>query len=121
MIPYNTEANSDSLQTDLEKLERWEENWDMEFHPAKCQHISFSRRTRPLQHSFTLHSTTIPKTDGVKYLGVTVDSKLKWDKHIPNITSKANSTLGFIRRNVVTTSEDMKALAYKQLVRPVLD
>ena len=57
----------------------------------------------------------------VEYLGVTVDSKLRWHKHISNITAKANSTLGFIRRNVLTTSEEIKSLAFKQLVRPVLE
>ena len=93
----------------------------MEFHPAKCQHITFSRKTSPPQHTLTLHDTEIPKSDDVKYLGVTVDSKLRWHKHISNITAKANSTLGFIRRNVLTTSEEIKSLAFKQLVRPVLE
>ena len=57
----------------------------------------------------------------MKYLGVTVDSKLRWHKHLSNIAAKGNSTLGFIRRNVTTTSEEVKSLAYKQLVRPVLE
>ena len=105
----------------MRSLEKWEENWDMEFHPAKCQHISFSRKTSPSQRNLTLHNLEIPKSDDVKYLGVTVDSKLRWHKHLSNIAAKGNSTLGFIRRNVTTTSEEVKSLAYKQLVRPVLE
>ena len=30
-----------------------------------------------------------------------------------------NSNLGFVRRNILTTSEQVKSTAYKQLVRPV--
>ena len=120
-IVYNTTDNINELQKDLRSLEKWEENWDMEFHPAKCQHISFSRRKSPSQQHLTLHNLEIPKADDVKYLGVTVDSKLRWHKHLSNIAAKGNSTLGFIRRNVTTTSEEVKSLAYKQLVRPVLE
>ena len=120
-ILYNTENNSIKLQADLKTLEGWEKTWDMEFHPAKCQHISFTRKTKPPQHSLSLHDMEIPRTDEVKYLGVTMDSKLRWNKHIPDIATKANNTLGFIRRNVTTTNEEVKSLAYKQLVKPVLE
>ena len=61
----------------------------------------------------------IPKSDDVKYLGVAVDSKLQWHKHLSNVAAKGDSTLGFMRRNVITTSEKVKSLAYKPLVRPV--
>ena len=31
------------LQEDLQRLADWEERWDMEFHPAKCQTLSVTR------------------------------------------------------------------------------
>ena len=37
------------------------------------------------------------------------------------MTVKGNSTLSFIRRNILTNSEAFKNLAYKQLVRSVLE
>lgn len=37
------------------------------------------------------------------------------------IFHKANSTLGFIRSNVLTVSQDVKSSAYKQLVRPIME
>jgi hypothetical protein len=93
----------------------------MESHPSKCQHISFTRKRSPSSLNLSLHSTVIPKADKIKYLGVMVDSKLTWTSHVSSTIAKANSTLGFIRRNVTTKSSDVKALAYKQLVRPVLE
>jgi hypothetical protein len=120
-IIYNSSANHQTMQDDLLSLEKWEEAWDMEFHPGKCQHILFSRKRNPSNNTYQLHSTNITSTDSIKYLGATVDSKLTWNDHVSNIVTKANATLGFIRRNVLTTSEDVKSTAYKQLVRPVLE
>ena len=50
-IVYNTTDNINEQQNDLRSLEKWEENWDMEF-----QHISFSRKY--LHPSETLLFTT---------------------------------------------------------------
>ena len=120
-IAYNSASNHSTLQDDLNKLELWEQQWDMEFHPSKCQHIVFSRKRQPTDKVLNLHGTEIPKANDIKYLGVTLDPKLNWNKHIDNVTAKGNSTLGFIRRNVLTSSETVKNTAYKQLVRPVLE
>ena len=120
-IAYNSAFNHSTIQDDLTKLELWEQQWDMEFHPSKCQHIVFSRKRQPTDESLYLHGTEIPKTDNIKYLGVTLDPKLNWNKHIDNVTAKGDSTLGFIRRNILTTSENVRNTAYKQLVRPVLE
>ena len=38
-----------------------------EVHPAKCQHISFNRKTSPSQQNLTLHNLEIPKSDDVKW------------------------------------------------------
>ena len=35
--------------------------------------------------------------------------------------AKGNSNLSFVRRNILTTPEQIKSPAYKQLVRPVLE
>ena len=37
------------------------------------------------------------------------------------MTAEGNSTLGFIWRNILTNFEAVKNMAYKQLVRPVLE
>ena len=99
----------------------WEERFDMEFHPKKCQHMTFSRKRQPHSEPLSLHQTEIPRAQSVKYLGVTFDSKITWLTYINNTIAKANSTLGFIKRNVLTTSGAVKESAYRQLVRPVLE
>ncbi len=57
------------------------------------------------------------------YLGVTITNNLSWSTHtcINNITSNANRSLGFIRRNLYSCSKPIKQTAYTSLVRPLLE
>ena len=78
-----------------------------------------SLRNKNLSNSPTNFMATPAKnTDSKKYLDVTLQSNLKWDKHINNITPKASQTLGFLRRNLKVNSQKINDHAYKALVRP---
>ena len=55
------------------------------------------------------------------YLGITLTESLSWKSHILNVKNKANKTLGFIKHNLSKCPEDIKAQAYKSLVRPILE
>ena len=59
--------------------------------------------------------------DNSKYLGVTISKGLKWNAHVSNVCTKANRTLGFLRRNLLSYPRDVKEMAYKGLVRPILE
>ena len=52
---------------------------------------------------------------------MTTSKDLSWNDHISSITAKANSTLGFVKRNVKTSNEKEKEMAYKTLVCPKVD
>ena len=56
-----------------------------------------------------------------KYLGVTVSDDLEWTKHVNAITTKANSKLSFLRRNLKGCPEKLKETAYFALVRSFLE
>ena len=50
-----------------------------------------------------------------------VANGLSANTHISNVCTKANRTLGFLRRNLYSCPPDVKEAAYKGLVRPVLE
>ena len=120
-IALKPRANNKILQHDLDKLSQWEKEWQMEFHPQKCQVIPITRNRNIILNKYTLNGHTLEVTKEAKYLGVTLTSDLKWNKHIDNITSKANKTLGFIKRNIRISSPKIKTQAYNSLVRPLLE
>ena len=49
-----------------------------------------------------MHSQELESVDEAMYLDVTISKDLSWNTHINNITSTANKTQGFVKRNVVT-------------------
>ena len=57
--------------------------------------------------------------DHYPYLGVSLSENLNWKPHILNITNKANSTLGFVKRKL-HCPQKVKDHTYKSLVRPRL-
>ena len=59
--------------------------------------------------------------DHCKYLGITIQSDLKWSNHIHNVTAKANRTLSLLRRNLKSVSQSLRETAYFTLVRPQLE
>ena len=56
-----------------------------------------------------------------KYLGVTIDSKLRWKEQYNSIQKKANKLLGFLRRNINDCPQKVKKHCYNALVKPVLE
>ena len=69
----------------------------------------------------TLEGTDLENVESIKYLGVTITSDLRWNTHVSNVCAKANRTLGFLRRNLYSCPQEVKKVAYKGLVLPVLD
>ena len=76
-----------------------------------------------LTHDYILHNQILKEKDAVKYLGVTVHHKLSRNEHICSLAKKANSSIGFFRRNLQIHQKHIKANAYinKTLVRPQIE
>ena len=52
-----------------------------------------------------------------RYLGVILTQSLSWSNHISQVSVKANQKLGFIKRNLKGSPQELKRLAYITLVR----
>ena len=107
------------LQQDLHRLKKWEESWDMLFHPAKCVSLPITRSRSPLDYSYELHGHTLDSVLSANYLGITIQQDMDWDNCINNVVNKAKRTLGFLRCNLKISSSAIKETAYKAFVRPI--
>jgi len=68
-----------------------------------------------------IHGQHLKHCDYAKYLGINISKDMCWTRHIDTITAKANSKLGFVKRNININNRAVKAHAYKSLVRNVLE
>ena len=116
-----TPEDAKILQSDLNKLQEWEKTWRMEFHPKKCQVLKITNKRNKLNTSYSIHNIVLEETNSIKYLGVTLDNKLNWNTHIDNICKKANTTLGFLKRNISSCPPNVKKKCYETYVRPSLE
>ena len=87
-------ADCDLLQEDLQTLEKWESEWSMEFAAEKCMVLRVTRKLKRnhILKDYKIHDHVLDSVDSAKYLGITLDSKLSFSKHIQDITKKANNT-----------------------------
>ena len=109
------------LQKDIDLLGSWARKWGMRFQPVKCNMMQLTnKRINKIEASYT-EGMVLENVDSIKYLGVAITNDLKWNTHITKICTKANRTLGFLRRNLFPCPQDVKAAAYKGLVHPVLE
>ena len=109
------------LQNDLNTLEAWGVKWKMVFHPGKCQHLRITNKKKIIPAQYSILGTAIEETESAKYLGVVIDSKLKFKQQYQEINKKANSILALLRRNFLNCPIDIKTKCYSTLVRPRLE
>ena len=83
--------------------------------------LRVSRERSMIIHEYKLSGKVLATVDSAKYLGFTNSADLRWNKHIDDITSKANRTLCFLKRNLRVSSTTVKTSAYYSLVRPTLE
>ena len=116
-----TKKDQDILQNDLDKLQKWEKEWSMHFHPDKCQVLKITNKLNKGEGTYTIHNTLLKETPAAKYLGITIDSKLKWNVHVDSTYNKANNTLAFLRRHLTSCPPAIKERCFKTYVRPILE
>ena len=110
------------LQRDIDRLGNWARKWGMRFQHVKCKMMQLTRNhLNKIQAFCTLEGAVLENVDNIKYLGETITNDLKWT-HISNICTKANRTLGFLRRTLFSCPPpNVKEAAYKGMVRPILE
>ena len=90
----------------------------MRFNATKCYILSIKNTSN---YFYQLNNTILKRVPTNPYLGITISEDLKWAPHINKITKKANSALGFIRRNLKRCPVSCRKNAYLALVRPLLE
>ena len=106
------------LQKDLDNLQEWANEWGMKFNSKKCYILSSKSKTN---FFYNIENNILQQVQNNPYLGITLSEDLKWKTHINNICKRANSTLGFLRRNLRHCPQPCRKNAYIALGRSKLE
>ena len=89
----------DKLQNDLNKLSDWSDLWLLKFLPKKCFSLTIRKQD---DQKFNYHMMIdnvihhMIKTEDIKDIGVTIDCRVRFDKHVNGKIETANKLVGII-------------------------
>ena len=113
-------ADCVKLQDDLNAPQHWEDMWLMTFNAKKCNTMLVTSSPKPISFDYSIHNTVLENVPHTKYLGVTIQSNLKWDVHCKQVAAKATNILNVLKQNLKSTKEVHKK-GYKSLVCPQVE
>ena len=89
----------DKLQHALQLVDDWADNWRMKFSAEKSSVMRVSRlRKTSSPPTLTLSGQVLQMTQSFRYLGVILDHKLSWHKHIRDVCNRSYQRLRLIHK-----------------------
>ena len=107
------------LQSGLDKLYQWSVKWQLNLNLSKCFVLHIGANNP--EHTYNINRTELSNALEAVDLGVTVDSKLRFDKHISAITSKAHQRAALIFRCFKSRDPVLLFRAFCVYVRPIVE
>ena len=82
-------------------MNAWCDLYGMKLNASKTKTmiVSRSRTMHPQSPSLTIDGTVLKESDDLDILGVTFDSKLTFEKHLPSVNRAASQRLGILRKS----------------------
>ena len=116
---------ANELTHDLEKIKDWAIQWRMIFNPDQTKPIKeivFSRKNSIVNHpDLFFNDIKIDRCSNEKHLGLILDEKLNFKKHVDEKIKKAMKIIGTIKRLNSILPRFSLLTIYKSFVRPHLD
>lgn len=122
---YYAQAATLQNQIHVNKIQNFCEDWKIKLNGDKTETITFTRKFTNIISRQKLHvaNKTIEPTKTVKYLGVWLDSALKFHTHVQKVISKFNSclrTLYPLLNKNSRLNQNNKKLIYTSIIRPLI-
>lgn len=115
----NPLSGNSSIQTDLNVINQWCQDWLIPLNKNKCSILHLGN-SNP-RHTYDLGGSDLTSVDSQVDLGITVACNLKWSQHVLKIVNQANKALYLMRRTFSNPSPTLAGRLYVTYVRPLLE
>ena len=111
-----------SLQLQLQQIDSWCITNKLMLNVNKCKVVSYARSLDTVKFNYMIGNSQLAQANDIRDLGVTFDTKLRFNLHVETKVKAASRMLGFIMRTCKDlTNLDCIKLLFNTFVRPVLE
>ena len=94
---------------------------DLSSNATKTQEMLFcTKRDKPESATLQLDGVDIELCDNVKYLGVLIDNKLRFESHVDNLVTKASQRMHIVRTFCYTSTKLLSSMLFKSFIISIL-
>ena len=120
-VGNSNEEATEKLQTAIDQIQKWTKKWRIHLNETKSVHTNFTYK-RIEYIPVNINKQKVPYANTAKYLGMTLDTKLRWKAHV----KKKREELGIRYKKMYwllgrksKLSLHNKLLLYNQVLKPV--
>ncbi len=115
--PHDLENN---VNNELEKINLWRKNNKLSVNFTKSKYLIFTNKKQNFSFKIHMDGTTLDRAEDMKYLGIIIDHKLKWNKHINYILNKISRVSYMLTKIRYYIDLNSLKLLYYSLIHPHL-
>ena len=124
-VVHNPVVSAEDLNHDLDLINKWAYQWKMSFNPdptKQAEEILFSQKHKSPDHPpIYFNNIEVKRVSDHQHLGLILDSKLSFAKHISEKISTARKGIGIIKHLAPYLPLKSRDQIFKMHVRPHLD
>lgn len=120
---WRKKQNLINIQNHIIVLEKYYDKWKIKINAEKTSLVHFSHKKDAPNYQITYKNHPIQTSSQTKYLGITLDPKLKFKKHVQNISNQAKGVITKLYPLLThfnPLSTKTKIHIYKAYIRPIL-
>lgn len=120
-VGKNHEEAANKLQTSVNQINNWTKRWRIKLNETKSVHINFTNKSEQ-QIPISINNAQIPHANSAKYLGITLDARLRWKVHVKKKKEELDirfKKMYWLLGRHSSLSTYNKILLYKQVLKPV--
>lgn len=120
-LGQNNLESTEKLQSAIDEVQVWTQKWKIKLNETKSSHVDFTNN-RIFYKPVYINGNEVPYSNTAKYLGITLDAKLRWKPHVKRKKEELKIKLqkmNWLLGRTSTLAICNKLLLYLQILKPI--